>query len=79
MYAIKTTALVKQYKDLIAVDALTLEIPRGELFLQNGQALHLPRKMQLVRRMRVHFGLRRSRNRQGGWRGCQRRVLRPWL
>ena len=32
MEAIKTTALVKQYKDLTAVNKLDLEIHRGELF-----------------------------------------------
>ena len=32
MQAIKTTALVKQYRDLTAVDGLDLEIARGELF-----------------------------------------------
>ena len=32
MVAIKTAALVKQYKDLVAVDRLNLEIPQGELF-----------------------------------------------
>lgn len=32
MQAIKTTALCKQYKNLTAVDNLTLDIPQGELF-----------------------------------------------
>lgn len=32
MYAIKTTALVKRYKNITAVDKLELEIKRGELF-----------------------------------------------
>ena len=32
MLAIKTTALVKQYKNLTAVNKLDLEIPKGELF-----------------------------------------------
>lgn len=32
MYAIKTTQLVKQYKDLTAVNKLDLEIRQGELF-----------------------------------------------
>ena len=32
MYAIKTTALVKQYKKITAVDGLDLEIRQGELF-----------------------------------------------
>ena len=32
MQAIKTAGLVKQYKNLTAVDALSLDIPQGELF-----------------------------------------------
>jgi ABC-2 type transport system ATP-binding protein len=32
MQAIKTTALVKRYKDLVAVDQLDLEVRQGELF-----------------------------------------------
>ena len=32
MQAIKTTELVKRYKDIIAVDKLNLEIRQGELF-----------------------------------------------
>lgn len=32
MYAIKTTGLVKQYKNITAVDGLDLEVKRGELF-----------------------------------------------
>ena len=32
MYAIKTTGLIKQYKNLTAVDKLNLEIRQGELF-----------------------------------------------
>lgn len=32
MYAIKTVALTKKYKDLTAVDSLNLEIKKGELF-----------------------------------------------
>ena len=32
MQAIKTTALVKRYKNLTAVDGLDLEIQHGELF-----------------------------------------------
>lgn len=32
MQAIKTTELVKQYKDVTAVDGLNLEIHQGELF-----------------------------------------------
>ena len=32
MPAIKTTGLVKRYKDLVAVDGLNLEIEKGELF-----------------------------------------------
>ena len=32
MYAIKTVELVKRYKDITAVDSLSLEIGRGELF-----------------------------------------------
>ena len=36
MYAIKTLGLVKQYKDVTAVDGLDLEIPKGELFALLG-------------------------------------------
>ena len=36
MYAIKTTNLVKQYKNLTAVDKLNLEIRQGELFCLLG-------------------------------------------
>ena len=36
MQAIKTTELVKQYKNLTAVDNLNLEIPQGELFALLG-------------------------------------------
>ena len=32
MYALKTTNLVKQYKNLTAVDKLNLEIKQGECF-----------------------------------------------
>ena len=36
MWAIKTTGLTKRYKNLIAVDALSLEIRQGELFALLG-------------------------------------------
>ncbi len=36
MYAIKTTKLIKQYKNLVAVDNLDLEIREGELFALLG-------------------------------------------
>ena len=36
MYAIKTTKLIKQYKNLVAVDNLDLEIQQGELFALLG-------------------------------------------
>ena len=36
MWAIKTTGLTKRYKNLTAVDALSLEIRQGELFALLG-------------------------------------------
>lgn len=36
MQAIKTTALVKQYRDVTAVDRLDLEVPQGSLFALLG-------------------------------------------
>jgi ABC-2 type transport system ATP-binding protein len=36
MYAIQTLGLVKQYRDITAVDGLNLEIPKGELFALLG-------------------------------------------
>ena len=36
MHAVKTTALVKQYKKITAVDHLNLEIEQGELFALLG-------------------------------------------
>ena len=45
MEAIKTTALVKRYKDVVAVDGVNLEIRDGELFALlgvNGAGKTLP-------------------------------------